>query len=324
MRRRQFWSLGILSAALGLAAVAVVTQAAPAAPADYGMQPVEVAPGVYAVSSTARDLPNPENMGWNANLAFAVTDDGVLVVDTGSSETIGRALRAAIARVTDQPVRWIVNTHAHGDHWLGNAAFEDDARVIASTPVRARIERESQRWIDLFDRMTEGATGASTVRLPDTLIDERRTLVLGGTPVEILPSGGSHSEGDLVVWLPRQRVLVTGDVLYSDRAPSLWDGDARQWSVFLGELIALEPAVVIPGHGSVSDVAGLERLQAFIDQMWAVVAEGVEQGLADFEVVPLASERLAAFKPHYPGFDEKMGRSVGAVYRQVEQSLFAP
>ncbi|QKT03747.1 MBL fold metallo-hydrolase [Ectothiorhodospiraceae bacterium 2226] len=316
------WLLGSMGV-LVLGAVALVVLATPAAPGDYAMQPVEVGPGVYAVPSAARDLPNPENKGWNANLAFVVTGDGVLVVDTGSSETIGRALREAVAGVTDQPVRWIVNTHAHGDHWLGNAAFETDAAVIASTPVRARIEQEAERWITLFDTMTEGATGASRVRLPDTLVDEHRVFDMGGTRVELIPSGDSHSEGDLVVWLPEARALITGDVLYSDRAPSLWDGDARQWSAFLGELIALEPAVVIPGHGSVSDVQGLKRLQAFIDQMWEVVAEGVDQGLADFEVVPVASERLAAFRPHYAGYDEKMSRSVAAVYAQVEQSLFA-
>ncbi len=293
-----------------------------AVPGDYAMTPEEVAPGVYAVMTPARDFPSRENLGWNANMAFVVTGDGVLVFDTGSSETMGVALREAIAGVTDEPVRWIVNSHSHGDHWLGNAAFAAEAQIMAGSPAIARMEAEGEGWVENFREMTEGATGDTALRLPDTPVDERVTRDLGGTEVVLIPSGGAHSPGDLSVWLPRQRVLLAGDVVYSDRAPSVWDGDVAQWIDLLGELIALEPAVVVPGHGRLEDAQTLDRLQRYLVTLWDAIEEGVEQGLADFETVPLVRERMGERADDYPGFDDKIDRSVATTYPDVEAAVF--
>ncbi len=310
-------------------AMIVVPQTAPAepsgaaAPADYTMTPEEVAPGVYAVMTPARDFPSRENLGWNANMAFVVTDDGVLVFDTGSSETMGVALREAIAEVTEQPVRLIVNSHSHGDHWLGNRAFADsDPEIMAGSDALARMEAEGDGWVQNFREMTEGATGDTTPLLPNVAVDERITRDLGGTEVVILPSGGAHSPGDLSVWLPQKRVLLAGDVVYSDRAPSVWDGDVAQWIDLLDELIALEPAVVVPGHGRLEDAQTLDRLQRYLVTLWEGVEEGVEQGLADFETVPLVRERMGDLIEDYPGFEDKIDRSVATTYPDVEAAVF--
>ncbi|WP_026143104.1 MULTISPECIES: MBL fold metallo-hydrolase [unclassified Thioalkalivibrio] len=293
------------------------------APADYAMTPEAVAPSVYAVMTPARDFPSRENLGWNANMAFVVTGDGVLVFDTGSSETMGVALREAIAGVTDEPVRWIVNSHSHGDHWLGNAAFADEEpEIMAGSASIARMEAEGEGWVENFREMTEGATGDTTLRLPDTAVDERITRDLGGTEVVIIPSGGAHSPGDLSVWLPQARVLLAGDVVYSDRAPSVWDGDVARWIELLDELIALEPAVVVPGHGRLEDARTLDRLQRYLVTLWAAIEEGVEQGLADFETVPLVRERMGELVDDYPGFDDKIDRSVATTYPDVEAAVF--
>ncbi|MFN2348740.1 MAG: MBL fold metallo-hydrolase [Thioalkalivibrio sp.] len=296
---------------------------AAAAPQDYPMTPEAVAPGVYAVMTPARDFPNPENLGWNANMAFVVTDDGVLVVDTGSSETMGVALRQAIARVTDQPVRWIVNTHSHGDHWLGNHAFADEApQIMAGMESAARMEAQSDGWISSFNDMTGGATGETRTLYPDRMVDEDLELDLGGTRVVLLPSGGSHSPGDLVVWLPETRVLIPGDVVYTDRAPSVWDGRVAQWIGFMDRLIGLEPRTVIPGHGRIEGPETLVRLQGYLTALWSAVEEGVVQGLPDFDTVPLVRERMAQIVVDYPGFEDKVGRSVAHMYPEVEASAF--
>jgi glyoxylase-like metal-dependent hydrolase (beta-lactamase superfamily II) len=287
------------------------------------MRPAEVAPGVYAVTTPARDFPSPENKGWNSNSAFVVTGSGVLVVDTGSSETIGQALRRAIASVTDQPVRWIVNTHGHGDHWLGNAGLTDGGvEVIASTQVAARIRAEREQWVGLFERMTDGATGDSPAVAPTRVVDERTVMRLGGVAFELLPSGGSHTPGDLVVWLPEKKVLITGDVVYSDRAPTTREGDVQRWIAFLGELEALAPQVVVPGHGAVTGVEGISNLRRYFETLWALVRAGYEQGQSDFEILPQVRAQMADMGRQYPGFEDKIGRSVSDVYLQVEQSAF--
>ncbi|HJW82656.1 MAG TPA: MBL fold metallo-hydrolase, partial [Acidiferrobacterales bacterium] len=239
---------GLVFAVIGSVAVA-----APATVGDYAMRAEPVAPGVYAVITPARDFPNVENRGWNSNSTFVVNGDGVLVIDSGSSETIGRALRQVIAKVTDKPVRWIINTHGHGDHWLGNAALADSkTEIIASTTVRNRIEREGEEWVARFNGMTDGATGTSRVLKPNQVYDARVAIAFGELKAELLPSGDGHSPGDLAVWLPQQKVLIGGDVLYTERAPATFDSKLPHWIAFLKELETLKPVKIVPGHGPVA------------------------------------------------------------------------
>jgi len=291
--------------------------------ADYPMKAQQVAPGVYAVITPARDFPSPENKGWNSNSTFVVTGQGVLVVDTGSSETIGRALAAVIARTTSEPVRWIVNTHGHGDHWMGNAAVAGpDTEIISSTAVRDRIRTELDYWTELFDRMTEGAIGKSTLRAPTRLVDARTTLDLGGLKVELIPSGNSHSVGDLLVWLPEKRVLMGGDVLYSDRAPSTYEADVKQWIAFLGELQKLDAVAVVPGHGSAGDARIISDLRGYFETIWTIVKRGYDAGKPDFEILPTVKSEMAPMAAHFAGFEDKIGASVSRFYLAVEQSAF--
>ena len=307
-----------------LAAISAVRAGAPAQPEDYAMAAREVAPGVYAVITPARDFPNPENKGWNSNAAFVLTNDGVLVIDTGSSQAIGQALRKVIRGVSPAPIRWIVNTHGHGDHWLGNEAVaEADTEIIASTPVTERIRNERDYWVSLFADMTEGATGTHTrTRVPTTVLDTASSRMLGGIRVELLLSGSSHSPGDVLVWLPEKGTLITGDVAYQGRTPGTFESNIQRWIRFLGELDALAPETVIPGHGAVTDGAGITRMRRFLEVLWNTVQRGYEQGLSDFELLPKVRAALADLAPHFPGLDENLGRIVSHTYLQVEQSAF--
>jgi glyoxylase-like metal-dependent hydrolase (beta-lactamase superfamily II) len=290
---------------------------------NYPMQAHEVSPGIYAVITPTRSLPNPENRGWNSNSAFVVTDSGVLLFDTGSSTEIGEALKNLVATVTGKPVRWIINSHAHGDHWLGNAAFAENVEKIYSTAaVRDSINSEGKTWVTNFSRMTDGATGESRIVAPDTLVNKRTTLQLGNRTIEIFPSGNSHSPGDLILWLPNEKVLITGDVVYSDRMPSTHASSLQQWIVMLDTLVDLQPEVVIPGHGDVTNVDGIKRLRSLLSDFWAAVEKAYQQGKTDFEMTPAVTAALAKYENAYPGLAEKVKRDISHVYLQVESASF--
>ncbi|MFA5529690.1 MAG: MBL fold metallo-hydrolase [Thiohalomonadaceae bacterium] len=296
---------------------------AAASVSDYPMQAEQVAENVYAVVTPAKDFPGAENKGWNSNSIFVVTKEGVLVFDTGSSETIGQALRNTIAGVTDQPVRWVINSHAHGDHWLGNGAFAGDGiEIISSQVAQTRIQSEGQEWVERFKRMTDGATGDSTVVAPNQGLREPLAREFGGVRVEVLFAGHSHSPGDIVFWLPNERVLLTGDVMYTGRPPATFDADVQQWMQFLDGLEALDPAVVVPGHGPVGKKTDVALLRNYFEALWTAVSEGYEEGLPDFEIAPRVKARMVSFEKDFPGIDERLGESVSHVYLQVEQSAF--
>ncbi|MDH3221030.1 MAG: MBL fold metallo-hydrolase [Gammaproteobacteria bacterium] len=290
---------------------------------DYPMRAQAVSKNVYAIITPTRELPNADNGGWNSNSAFIVTGSGVLLFDSGSSTGIGRAIRETIATVTPQPVRWIVNSHAHGDHWLGNAAFDDSVeQIFATAEVIEEIGRDGAEWIDRFARMTGGVTGDSAILAPDRPVDRETELSLGGEPIVLMLSGGSHSPGDLMLWLPREKILISGDVVYSDRMPSTNAGDLKQWIGMLDQLKRLQPRLVIPGHGAVTDISGLERLHRLLTELWTVVEAGVDEGLSDFEMLPRVSAALESFKPFYPGLDDKLRRDLSHVFLQVEAAAF--
>ena len=290
---------------------------------DYPMEARAVSEHVYAIITPTRDLPNAENGGWNSNSAFVVTGSGVLLFDSGSSVGIGQAIRKTIAGVTSQPVRWIVNSHAHGDHWLGNAAFADTVeQIFAGVEAAAGIEADGIAWVERFNAMTGGITGDSEILAPDRKVEQAMELSFGVVPVLMMLSGGSHSPGDLMLWLPGDEVLIAGDVVYSDRMPSTNAGDLQQWIETLAQLQQLQPRVVIPGHGAVTDASGIDRLHALLSSLWRAVEAGINEDLSDFEMLPQVSEALAPFRPFYPGLDDKLRRDLSHVYLQVEAAVF--
>ncbi|HEY0633907.1 MAG TPA: MBL fold metallo-hydrolase, partial [Gammaproteobacteria bacterium] len=263
------------------------------------------------------------NKGWNSNAIFVVTKSGVLVFDTGSSETIGKALLKTIRKVTDKPVRWVINSHGHGDHFLGNAAFAGKGvEIISSEQVKARIATEGYEWVSRFNTMTEGATGESQVVTPAIAVSKENRRNFGGVEVQVLFSGDAHSPGDIMFWLPGKNVLLTGDVMYTGRAPATFDANAQHWIAALERLHKMQPKVVVPGHGPVGDAQSIADLHDYLSTLWTLVIEGYDVGQADFEMLPAIRDKMARFETKFPGFNERLGESVSHLYLQVEAAAF--
>ena len=290
----------------------------------YAMKAEKVADGVYAIISPASSFPNAENKGWNSNSAFVETSEGLLVFDTGSSETIGKALIKTIRTVSKKPIKWVINSHSHGDHWMGNGAFvaEKPAQMIASDVAIDLMGKMGHEWVDRFNTMSEGATGKFEPVPAKNAVVKAVAREFGGVQVEILFSGNSHSPGDIVFWLPQKSVLLTGDTLYTKRPPATFDAQVKQWVVFLDEMAGLKPKAVIPGHGPVSDVSGLTNLHDYFHTLWELVAVGYDEGQPDFEIAPGIKEKMKRFEAIYPGLYERLGESISHVYLQVEAAEF--
>jgi cyclase len=309
-------ALMLLSISTGVFAVAHV--------GDYPMKAEKIAEGVYAIVSPASDFPNEENLGWNSNSAFVITDDGLLVFDTGSSKTIGKALIKTIRTVSKAPIKWVINSHSHGDHWLGNGAFaaEKPQEMIASNVAIDLMNKNGFEWVDRFNNMTGGATGNFTPVPAKDAVVKAVTREFGDVEVQILFSGNSHSPGDIVFWLPEKKLLLTGDTMYTKRPPATFDSNVKQWIAFLGELEKLQPKVVMPGHGPVSDVKAVTHLRDYFNTLWTIVAEGYDEGKQDYDIAPTVRKQMKRFEDDFPGLYDRVGESVSHVYLQVEAALF--
>jgi glyoxylase-like metal-dependent hydrolase (beta-lactamase superfamily II) len=238
----------------GAAAVSAQPEQTPTAASPTVVQAEPVAPGVWMVQGLAA-LGTPANRNFISNAAFVVTADGVLVIDALGSPALARELLAAIGRITPQPVRWVVVTHYHADHVYGLQVFKDaGAEVWAQREGRAYLQSDAAAlrlqasreelapWIDAQTRLVAA----------DRWIDGPERLVLGGVEVLLQPAGPAHTPEDLAVYLPAQRVLFAGDLVFRGRLPFVGTADSRRWIDALDRLLALDTEVIVPGHGPAS------------------------------------------------------------------------
>ncbi len=217
---------------------------------DLVLQPVAVAPDVYAVVG---DLAGQtyENDGLNNNLGFVVGDAGVLVVNTGPSARVARALHAAIRKITAKPVKWVVNVNSQNHYWHGNGYFKSQGATILASKEADRVMRETgAQQLDANKALLKEKSEGTALTYPTELISDQRELKLGKTAVRLLYVGPAHTPGDLAVWLPQQRILFSGDVIYTERLLAVTPiGNTAHWVQAFDKLVALNPKTIIPGHG---------------------------------------------------------------------------
>lgn len=242
----------ILVAAMGLLALS--------ARADFQPKAEKVADNVYAIVGPLGQR-SAENDGLNANFGFVVTPTGVILIDSGASLLGAKKIEAAIARVTKQPVRWVVSTGSQDHRWLGNDYFAGKgAEVIAMRRTAAtQAEYEAQHMAGLTRFLGKRMQGTQPLPAPKTLAGESATLERGGETLELTYTD-AHFPGDARVWLPKQRVVFSGDLVYVDRLLGVlpWSSVKNGQQAFKA-LAALKPARIVPGHGRVCDLAQAQR-----------------------------------------------------------------
>jgi glyoxylase-like metal-dependent hydrolase (beta-lactamase superfamily II) len=240
----------------------------------------ELAPGVYAaLGDTGRGVEGRPNAG------FVLTSEGVVVIDALASPRQGEQLLATIRGTTDQPVKWLVLTHHHPDHHFGAVAFrKTGARVIAH-PDRRVLAAEGGEdaliadWVRVVG--LDAMRGFEFADLPDRPVTRADTLRLGGRTIVITHPGAGHSAGDLLVWLPRERVLFAGDVLVEDGVSMVVDGNSDALIRALDTVAAMDPAIVVPGHGAIPrQPAGLvQKTRAYLTGLQAEMRAAVERAV---------------------------------------------
>jgi glyoxylase-like metal-dependent hydrolase (beta-lactamase superfamily II) len=248
----------LLGAVMALFALTTRADAAPGA--EYLPRAEKVATNVYAIVGPLGQR-SPENDGLNANYGFVVTSKGVILIDSGASLLGAKKLEAAVRKVTKQPVRWVINTGSQDHRWLGNGYFAGQgAEVIAmQRTVATQAEYATQQMQGLERFLGERLKGTQPLPAPKTLAGDKATLTLGGVKLELAYTD-THYPGDARVWLPKQRVVFSGDLIYVDRLLGVlpWSSVKNGQQAFKA-LAALKPARIVPGHGRVCDLAQAQR-----------------------------------------------------------------
>ncbi len=251
----------------------------------------ELLPGIHA-------WVQPDGSWWVNNAGAVVSGDEVLVVDTCATEQrTRRFLDALNTAAAGASIRLAVNTHQHGDHTYGNSLLPSTTVILGHAKMREGLR---------LDPIIDGCPpvwhpvpdwGAVTRRLPDITVDSALTVHVGERQVQLLhPGGPAHTTGDLVAWLPEERVLFSGDLVFAGLTPLVFMGSVPGASAAVDWLSSLQPDIIVPGHGPVLTGPDIERVLDEHRRYYRFVLDTAEDGLSR-GLTPLQAAREADLGP---------------------------
>jgi glyoxylase-like metal-dependent hydrolase (beta-lactamase superfamily II) len=276
----------------------------------------ELAPGVFAL--TAEGDPNS---------GVIVGDDSVMVVDARATPVMAKELVAHIRKVTDKPIRHVLLTHYHAVRVLGTAGYEERVNVIASDVTRGMIvERGAQDMeseIQRFPRLFRAKETIPGLTWPNVVFHKQLTLWLGSREVQIIHAGRGHTKGDTIAWLPKERVLFSGDLVEYGATPYCGDAHFTDWPGTLERVASFGAQVLVPGRGEALTTPekvgqGIAETRAFLQDVFRIAREGAA---ADQPLKQVYDRALTELRPkygHWVIFDHCMPFDVTRAYDEAK------
>lgn len=282
----------------------------------YALEVVEVAPRVYALVGDTGQR-SPDNLGNNATFGAVVTEAGVVLIDSGGSTAGAQRIEQALRQITPKPVVLVINTGGQDHRWLGNDWFKArGARIIASAAAVAdQTARSDLQFAAAQALIGPGFDGTHPIYADETFSDIK-TLTVGEVRLELRRIGPAHTPGDSLVWLPDVGVVFAGDVVFVDRMLGVLPySSAKGWLAAFEAMAALNPTIIVPGHGHPTDLAKaraqtFDYLTLLRGKVGALVAAGGDlQAASAIDQTPFLT---------LPGAGDLAGRNAGQVFTEME------
>jgi glyoxylase-like metal-dependent hydrolase (beta-lactamase superfamily II) len=290
-------------------------------PVNVAMKVKQVSPHVYFVQGRAGIA--TDNAGFISNAGFVVTPDGVVVFDALGTPSLAAKLLGEIRRITTAPIRTVVVSHYHADHIYGLQVFKDQgAQIIAPEGARdylsgdvAESLLESRRKL-----LAPWVNGHTRLVVPDIYVSKEHVFELGGVSFKLTPLGSAHSEGDMVMLVEPDNVLLSGDIIFEQRIPFIGEANTRNWLNTLNRMRNVKVAAIIPGHGPMARspgkvIAATYRYLAFLRKTMGEAVDKVEPFSEAYEKVDWGEFAFL------PAFDEANRRNAYNVYLSIEQEF---
>lgn len=246
---------------------------------DIPIQVTEVAPGLFF-----------QYHHQESNNAWLVTDDGVLVIDTRQHPRRAQELLASIRKTTDKPIKWVVNTHAHGDHYFGNPVFKrEGATFIAhrdtAVMMRTHHGKEMGRRTGYF-KQTQFDPAEVRLVLPDVTFDSKMTITLGGRVIELLYLGAGQNPGDTLVYFPKEKVLFSGGPFSKNSWPNpQFTPSMTNWVELLRKIAAMDVDKYLGGHGDIGAKQDVLAEAQMLQDFDAGMRDAVKKGMSRDDII---------------------------------------
>ncbi|MDG6777511.1 MBL fold metallo-hydrolase [Thiomicrorhabdus sp. zzn3] len=271
--------------------------------------------------------PTPENHAFFNNPGFIVTSEGVVVIDTGSSVQIGEMVLRQIKTVTDKPVIAVINTHYHGDHWLGNHAFIAQNPKLDIYSHQATIDNikngGGEFWVGFMQRMSNNGISGTVVTPPNKTLEGGEILTFGDTTVKVHQFGKAHTECDLIVEVVEDKVAFLGDTAMR-RVANMADGSFPGTIETMKKAKELGCDQYILGHGPHDGKAICDDMQTFCEVIYNNAVKYYDEGLSDFEMKPKIMDEpfMKEVASTWPGYEHTIGKFIAVAVAEVEKNMF--
>ena len=279
-------------------------------------KPVEVLPGVYSAFGATAPA-TYENSGHNNNLSFIITTEGVIVINASDNALLAESLHQEIRALTDLPVRYVILENGQGHAMLGTDYWQQQgAIVIAHEDAVHEIEERGEGILQRMQTRNRDKAMGTRLSLPDVTFTDKKVLELGGRKIEILYLGPAHSPGDVVVWLPEDKLVIAGDMAFHQRLlPVFEDTDTAGWVDTWPIFEALGATTVIPGHGVATSMAEVRRWTLdYLTYMREEVGQILDDGGSLIDAYKIDQR---AFR-QLDTFDELAGLNADRIFRAME------
>jgi glyoxylase-like metal-dependent hydrolase (beta-lactamase superfamily II) len=292
------------------------------------IEPIRLAARTWMIYSED-GFPTAKNQGMMANIVFTLGEKGVAVLDSGCSLQIGEMALRMIKKITSKPVVAVINSHYHGDHWLGNHAFVNaygsNLPIYALEHTIQMIKGlEGEMWRTMMERWTNEATLGTKVYPPNKMIKSADTLDLGGITLKAHHYGHAHTPSDLCIEIVEDKVTMVGDIAMGNRIANMDDGSYPGTFRYYESLNqAAGQQLWVPGHGRPSKTL-LQDYELFLRGIWEPCLKAVQDGQSESVAKEwvLADPRVSARAKTMQGFANNIGKYISLAYLEAEKLAF--
>ena len=279
----------LLGSVIGLALVfslshATIAQQTPLNLATASLKLEQLDTGVYSLISSSDYPPANENVAI-CNAGIIIGDDGVLVIDPFQTEALGNLLLSEVKKLTDLPVKYVLNTHFHFDHTGGNKAIKAQEIIMMG---RGTIRE---------DMLTRNLEYDSNPVPPEVIFNGDSSIWLGEREVQLKAVEGHSGGTDMIAYVPDADVLFAGDILFNQRFPYIADGNIKKWQATLTNLMQEYPNTkIVPGHGEIGDRSNLMSLKSYLTELEYLARGWKRNSLSESAAIESASEIPATYQ----------------------------
>lgn len=282
---------------------------------DYKLEPKKVSEDIWCFFGKT-EVPSKQNGGFMSNSCYIDAKDSYVLVDTGTSYKFAKQAYEAMKKIKDLKVSTIIITHEHDDHWMGNSFYKDtfNSKIYAPKSINANYDENSRPRI--FEILSKEDMENTKIIKADVVVEDELNLKVGNKDIKIIPTKLiAHTNDDLLVYLPKQKAVFSGDIVMNERITSNRDGSVLGTLKALDLINSYEWNTLVAGHGTITDKLAISHTQNYFTKLKESVLEAIDAGVSADEITKKVT--LDEFKD-IAMYDELNSRNIFDAFREFE------